>query len=547
MRVTLTLAAFLIVLATLPTPVRAQQVFDRIPVDVRPVSEEQRVPASSPSVDVEVAPEPTDPGGHDVRVGAIALTGLEALQPADFAEIIEPRLGQPLDDAALRALTGAIAQQARARGFAFASAAVEPQLLSLGVLKVRVDEGRIDEIRLEGEDLDSVRAALAPLTNGAPARLAEVERRLLIAQDIDGVHIRNSRYIREHGRGVLVVEVETDPVSARATLSNQGTRPVGPTQLRIDADINGLLASDDSLSLSYTVTPLQPRGLHYGYARYTKRIDASGTEVAVSGSASEARPGAYLRDLRIRSRSWYAAAHVLQPLLRRRSTSLWFEGELSLRSLLQWQEEALVRRDRLAVARGTLYGYTKAGSGWLRAGVTVSQGLGVLDATRAGDLQASRTDADGTFTSAYGWADWTGAIGSDFSLRLAAQGQVSSAPLLVTEETGLGGTAFLRGYDWSERSGDHGAMGTAELRYDWKNAFDAIPSIQFYGFVDGGTVGNRKGGYGGGSLASAGSGLRMDLGAKLWADLGAAVPLSGPAYDRGDASPRLHVLVSKAF
>src|SRR5690606_24109255 len=95
--------------------------------------------------------------------------------------------------------------------------------------------------------------------------------------------------------------------------SNQGTRPVGPTQLRIDADINGLLASDDSLSLSYTVTPLQPRGLHYGYARYTKRIDASGTEVAVSGSASEARPGAYLWDLRIRSRSWYAAARVPQP------------------------------------------------------------------------------------------------------------------------------------------------------------------------------------------------------------------------------------------
>src|SRR5690606_40876820 len=85
---------------------------------------------------------------------------------------------------------------------------------------------------------------------------------------------------------------------------------------------------------------------------------------------------------------------------------------------------------------------------------------------------------------------------------------------------------------------------------DWSSdvcSSDLIRSIQFYGFVDGGTVGNRKGGYGGGSLASAGGGLRMDLGAKLWADLGAAVPLSGPAYDRSDASPRLHVLVSKAF
>src|SRR5690606_21615741 len=190
MRVTPTLAAFLIVLATLPTPVRAQQVFDRIPVDVRPVAEEQRVPASSPSLDVEVAPEPTDPGGHDVRGGAIALTGLEALEPADVAEIIEPRLGQPLDDAALRALTGAIAQQARARGFAFASAAFEPQLASFGLVRAWIDQARMDEIRREVADHDSVRAALAPLTNRAPARLAEVEGHLLIAQDIDAVHIR---------------------------------------------------------------------------------------------------------------------------------------------------------------------------------------------------------------------------------------------------------------------------------------------------------------------------------------------------------------------
>src|SRR5690606_375591 len=262
------------------------------------------------------------------------------------------------------------------------------------ILTVRVDEGRIDEIRIEGVDHPAVRDTLGPLVSGAPARLAEVERRLLIAEDIDGVRIRNTRYIREDARGILLVEVEKDPASAWVTISNQGTRPVVPVQLRIDADLNSLLASDDSLSLSYTATPTQPRELHYGYARYAKRISPAGTEVGVTGSISQARPGAYLRGLRLRSRSWYVGANMLQPLLRRRSTSLWVEGELGLRGLLQWQDDALVRRDRLALARGALYGYTKLAGGWLRAGATVSQGLGILGATAPGDPLASRADAD---------------------------------------------------------------------------------------------------------------------------------------------------------
>src|SRR5690606_36681616 len=100
---------------------------------------------------------------------------------------------------------------------------------------------------------------------------------------------------------------------------------------------------------------------------------------------------------------------------------------------------------------------------------------------------------------------------------------------------------------WSERSGDRGIMGLAELRYDWKNALDAVPNAQLYGFVDGGTVSNLESGFGSGSLASVGGGVRADLGSRIWADVGVALPLSGARYDTGDENPKVNAIVAKSF
>lgn len=195
------------------------------------------------------------------------------------------------------------------------------------------------------------------------------------------------------------------------------------------------------------------------------------------------------------------------------------------------------RRDQLAVGRVTLHGYRNLASGRLRTSVTLSRGLGILGATESGDPLASRRDADGTFTTVNAWADWTSNLGGNFSLRLAAQGQLASQPLLISEEAGLGGTNFLRGYDWGERTGDEGAMGMAELRYSLKKPFDLLKQAQLYVFVDGGTVSNHEVGFGGGSLSSAGGGMRLDITSRLGLTFEVAVPLTGPRYDTGDLMP----------
>ena len=238
---------------------------------------------------------------------------------------------------------------------------------------------------------------------------------------------------------------------------------------------------------------------------------------------------------------------MLQPLWRRRSASLWLETELGLRNLDQWRDETKVRHDRIATARASLYGYTNLGGGRLRISTTLSQGLGVLGATGAKDPMASRYDADVTFTTLNAWADWTKNLGHDFSVRVAVQSQLASQPLLIAEETGIGGTGFLRGYDWSERTGDQGAMGMLEVRYLWKKPPALLKRAQIYTFVDGGEVSNLKAGYGGGSLSSAGGGVRADIADRLGLTLEVAVPLSGPRYDTGDRSPKLSFRLTRSF
>ena len=207
----------------------------------------------------------------------------------------------------------------------------------------------------------------------------------------------------------------------------------------------------------------------------------------------------------------------------------------------------LARRDRLTVARVGLNGFADWAGGRLRSSATLSQGLDLFDATRAGDPLASRRDADGTFTTVAFSADWTRPIVGRLSGQLAVASQIAFQPLLVSEEVGLGGSEFLRAYDYSERSGDQGTMISGELRWSIPGnvAFARKPIL--YGFVDSGSVTNLRGGFGGGTLVSVGGGVRSRLGEILDADVGVAVPLSGERYDSGNADPVVNFRLTRRF
>jgi len=481
-----------------------------------------------------------------VDVGAIEIVGLTTMRRADFADIVEHYIGRTLSAADLAALADQLAGRARAR-YPLATATIEPQTITAGVLRVRIDEGTIDEVRVEGSDTPAIRAALAPLVDGAPVTSAALERRLLIAGDIDGVTIGKAKVVREDDRNILVVPTSYEHVRAQVTLDNDSTKPLGPLELYGNLRVNGVLSSDDTLQLFALDTVPELDELAFGRVRYGKRIGTDGSEVSLTASYSHSAPGAYLEPYDIEGESWLAGASVLHPLLRRQQQSLWLEGSINYREVRQSQADRLLREDKLTVAQFGVYGYGRLAGGTLRVSSTLSQGLDLLDATQSGDPFASRDDADATFTALNMFADWTHAIAGPVSVKFAVRSQLAAQPLLVSEEIGLGGAAFVRGYDYSERSGDQGAMASAELQYDWDRRFGFARGAKLYAFVDGGRVTNLEDGYGSGSLFSTGGGIRADVDAHTDASLEIAVPLSGPRYDTGNADPKVRFSLTRYF
>lgn len=529
--------------------VAAQTILDRVdPSKVEPSASAPAPRAEDPRVDlggtVMKAAATLD---RSVFVGAITIAGLERLHAADFADLIIAHVGRTLTPIELARLADLVAERARARGYVFAQATIPPQSVTAGVLRVSLDEGQIDELRIRGAENRALRAALSPLVGSGPVTIDALERRLLIAGDVDGMWLRRSQFVREGARGILVVDAVRDRVGASVGIDNSGSRAIGPIQGDLTVRYSQLFADDDLVTFTALATPAEPREFGYARLRYGKRIAADGTEVAASVSYSRALPGSYLRSRNIEGRSWTAGLNALHPLLRRRQNSLWVEGSLGIRTVEQSRAGIQVRRDRLTVGRVGAYGFAATPGGRVRTSITFSQGLGLFDATRRGDPLASRDDASGRFSSVALTASWTMTPVGGFSAQVDVASQIAAQPLLVSEESGLGGGSFLRGYDYSERIGDDAAMASMELRYDLAKTAGPLFRPQVYGFFDGGVVRNLRGGSGGGSLFSTGAGFRTGITRTATADLGIAVPLSGMRYDSSNRAPLVNFRLTKRF
>lgn len=544
-------AAALPVLAALAAPAAAEEA--QTPVDRADpaiVREEEERPAAPPQRGAAPGVEPPPDGiaaisAAPLVAGAIRVEGAETLAPSDFAEAIEPYLGRPLGAIELRSLLRDVAAVARGAGYGLATAWIPPQRLERGLLRIRIDEGRIDEIEAQGPGAEAVARRLRPIAGARPLRLAELERRLLLAGDLPGVSLGRARLVRREGRNVLVVPTRRDRVRGRLHIDNSGSDTIGPVRARLSADLIGLLG-DDRLTVGGAVTPLQPREYRSVHAEYSVAPGGDGLEVAVAGSLGETNAGGSLRDRDLDGRSSEVEVRASYPLMRSRDASLWATAGGTIRNSELDREGATIRDDRIVTVNAGLFANGRVAGGRVRVRLSYVQGLAWLDATERGDPLASRSDAGGSFSKVEFWLRYTRPIGGGFALDLSGEGQLASRPLLGSEEMGLGGRRFLRAYDYREMAGDQGAALAAELRYEPRIAADGIDRLQLYLFGDIGRVANLRQGFGGGTLASAGGGARLWFGNRFEAGAELAFPLADGLFEEAP-NPRLSFSLGSRF
>lgn len=534
------------------TSVGAQVILDR----ADPTITERALPAlEQPRSSAGPVTQPVAPASADnapaVRVTpqAIIVSGSE-LPAQTFSDTILRYVGRELGRTELSALVSEIAANARAAGYPFATAAIDAQDLAGGVLRVRVDDGRIDAVRIVGAtNTHADRLLSRALASGRPVRRADLERTIMLAGDLPGLTVKESSLLRQEGFNILLVTVEEDRASAYAQLDNRGSKEVGPIRSTVLGSVRSVVQAGDELAVLLSNTPLQPSEFAFVRARYGMPLALDGGTISLAGSYGRSNPGASLAPLDVVGKSADAALTVTQPIARTRNSALTAAVELRHIDIRQRLAGVRLRHDTLDTLTATLDGVARVGGGTARAQLLFVAGLPFDGISRAGDPLTSRQDGDGRFITLGYFADWTLKLSRGATLVLASAGQIASRPLLATAEFGVGGPAFGRAYDFAERTGDEGIAGSAELRFDTGRAVPGlIDRSHLYGFADGGAAWNRgRLGRGGGALASAGAGVRLGLG-RFDAMVEAAFPLTDDRrFDTGDRQPRINLRVSRSF
>ncbi|WP_238542381.1 ShlB/FhaC/HecB family hemolysin secretion/activation protein [Sphingomonas sp. PAMC 26621] len=505
-------------------------------------------PATEPVVATGPRTEQAETRAAPRIAQAIVVQGADDIARDRFSNGLIPYLGRNLSGSDLRALSRAVADVARQAGYPFASAWIEPQAMADGVLRVRLDAGTLSAVRVIGHpNALADRMLTQALVTGRPVRREQLERAILLVGDIPGITVKESKYLRQDGFGILLVTITEDRLSGYAQVDNRGSKEVGPIRATAIANARGLFQSGDEASLLLANTPINPSEFVFVRGRYTAPVDSRGATVSASASYGLANPGAALAPLDVTGETFDASLFYSRPILRSRERSLWATVEIrglrSRQSLLGFP----LRDDSIATVTGALTGTMRAGSGILRGGVRLTDGLPVPGVSHEGDARISRSDGDARFVVLSYAAEWVVPLSRRVSLALASEAQVASRPLLATMEIGVGGPGFGRGYDYAERTGDNGILGSGEVRLDLgRFAPRLVDRVQLYASVDGGYVGNLRGGAGGGALLSTAAGVRTGRG-RLSGMLEIAMPINADRFDTRNSDPRLSFRLSRVF
>lgn len=524
---------------------------DRRPPPIQPADqslEQRRVERLQESRNEVFAPTsrstPDQPVGEErtlFSLTAVRIEGGSPLASGDIEAVYRGRLGKPISQAGLAALAGEISQRHRDAGYHLTRAIIPPQDIKGGIVTVRIIPGAVAELVVEGDEADrfGTRRMLAPIAEEAPARLATLERQLLLVNDLPGVRVKDTT-LEEVGAGSgrfrLTVILDSWSVFISAGFDNAASNAVGPWQAYFGASLNSLIIPGDTLAVNLSSVPGSTQELRYGRISYDAPLFGSDwLRVGVSASRSVVWPGDLRRVDRVRSDAENLEARATVVALQTQRQSLSLTAGFGISNIVEESIFGINYRDRLRIASLTAdYRLRDDWQGTTYATLGVRKGLGIDGASRRYDPLLSRFDGSGDFYVLQGALTRYQGLGGNWSMKLAGSGQVSSEALLISQQFYLGGAAFGRAFQSGWLAGDNGIAGSAELRYDYRPSLSFLKNVQFFGFVEGGAVRS----YAAPrdivqSLSAVGGGVRLQLNDSVEAGITVAAPLSYNSPTRG--------------
>ncbi|WP_376087146.1 ShlB/FhaC/HecB family hemolysin secretion/activation protein [Roseomonas sp. CCTCC AB2023176] len=438
------------------------------------------LPAVGPGLATPPAAAPAQGVAGAVPIRAVAIEGATAFAEDRIRAEAGPLTGPAVPVQAIENARAAIVSLYRGAGYAFVTA--DAVVGADGTLRLRVAEGTVTEVRLDGDIGPAgtqVLRFLNRLVNGRPLDVASLERQLLLAGDVPGVTVRG--VLRPTGTApgalTLVAQVSRAAISGYVTADNRGPRYAGPEQGLAAVQFNSFTELGERTELAFFIA--RDATQLFGQASTEFFVGGDGLRVRLYAGRGRAEPSGVLERLGYEGDTTTAGLSVSYPLIRRRQGTLNLSGAFDVLETEIRLDDAAGRsqrfsRDSLRVVRlgaewttyDLLLGEDRPASNLVT--VRLSQGLDAFGADangatpgRAGaDTAFTKIAAEATRTQAL-FSPWDGAL---LSLQGTIAGQWTNDVLPLAEKFYLGGNRLGRGFYVGEVTGDRALAGSLELQ-----------------------------------------------------------------------------------
>lgn len=468
----------------------------------------QRLPDRLPEPEAEpVRPALKEvPGGVRVVVRSVRFAGATGLaQEAELQAVVADAIGRELDFAGLEKLARRVTEFLRAKGWFLAEAYLPRQDVTDGHIEIAIRPGRLDGGSGKGEPffvalggkltpridparLNAIAAGL--LEPGAVARESEMERAMLLMNDLPGITARARLEPGvEAGSTRVVVDAEEGPLlTGTVSADNYGNRDTGLYQLNLAAQLNDPTGYGDQAAVAAT----HADGLDLARLSYSIPVGSRGTKLGASLTAMDYRimRGTGLA-AGLEGSSETVGVTLSHPFLRSRADNIYGTLAFNHKALTDDSSAGRLRDKRVDVANLALSGdhLDTVGGGGL-ASWNLGWTEGRVDLSRIASDAATDAATYGT-QGRYAKLTYSLArlqkLSGPFALYAGFAGQTAGRNLDSSEKFMLGGPTGVRAYSGSEASGDSGWLANLELRYDLPGGTSLGP-LQFVAFYDAGHI-----------------------------------------------------------
>jgi len=431
-------------------------------------------------------------------------------------------------------------------GYLLSRAIVVPQKIKNGVVTIQIVEGYIGNLKIRGPVKGSkmfLKSYGKALLRSSPLKAKDLERYLLLIDDLPGVSVESVLVPskNEPGASALILTLKHKDMDANTGIDNRGTKFNGPIQMRGATNANSVMGFYDRLGIQGVLTS-NPDELLFFNGFGEMPVSSEGTKLFISGSFSKSKPGSTLKQFNVEGDSNTFTVRASHPFIRSRGKNLkGYLGFTSRNSKTDLLNENITD-DRLRILKlGMAYDFVDRLRGVNLFSLGLSKGMNIMDASGPGSLKLSRTDGRSDFTKLSGDILRLQELGLGWSLLTEVGWQYAFDSLLSSEEFGLGGPQYVRAYDPSEVTGDHGIAFKLELQKGVKTNWNYLKSLQSYLYFDHGTVALRNTTAvqdSSSSLTAVGLGMRANINKWLSGYIEVGQPLSGDVSAEGNSDPR---------